>query len=114
MKTFSEAVEATMMRRKVAGSAENAQVMEEIRASMEPYHCLHAEIQGSQEAAAFAAGLIETSPDELDGDDLLILLVVAFSHGVMVGIEMEKAPLLVGRDPSDSPPDSTEAKEKSS
>lgn len=109
MKTFSEAVEATMMRRKVAGSPGDDQVVDEIRASMEPYESLHAEIQNSPEAAAFATGLLDTSPDELDGDDLFILLLVAFSHGVMVGIEMEKAPLLVGREPSDVPPDSTEA-----
>ena len=94
MKTFSEAVESTMMRRHRPGSNRD-KAMNDIQRGLEPYHGLHAEVQTSAEAAAFASGLIHTiSKDELDERDLAELVIVAFSHGVMVGIEMEKQPLL--------------------
>jgi hypothetical protein len=110
VKTFLEAIESTMMRRYAPGM-DRTQVMDEIKESLEPYNGLHVEIQLSNEAAAFAAGLAHQLADEVDEDEVMKLLIVAFSHGVMVGIEMEKQPLLVGRDLPPEADEPTEAKE---
>jgi hypothetical protein len=111
VKTFSEAVESTMMRRHRPGS-DRTKELAAIKESLEPYHGLHAEIQTSREAVAFATGLVSGLSDEVGEEELIELVIVAFSHGVMVGIEMEKQPLLVGRDLPPEADQPTEAKQK--
>ena len=111
MKTFSEACQATMMHRggQPVAESELPRVFEEIQRQIDPYIVIHEEIQNSPEAMAFAMGLIEA----LEDDDVkpVDYIRIAFSHGVMVGIEMEKQPFLVGREmpPEADPP--KEAKE---
>jgi hypothetical protein len=89
MKTFSEAVEFTMMRKgPPPGETEDARaIFDQIALGQESYAAIHEEIQQSEEATAFAVGLMESAED-METEDLIR---IAFSHGVMVGIEMEKA-----------------------
>jgi hypothetical protein len=88
MKTFSEACESTFMRTVKVGSANHKDTLEAIDTRIGPFISMVDEIQNAPETHAFAAVLKEMAVNE----DLTImeLLKIAFSHGVMVGVEMEK------------------------
>lgn len=109
MKTFSEACEATFMRTLPEGdNTPSGVAVEAIAVTMTPFHSMIEEIQESPEARGFADALFVASRTQ--GIPPHDLLCIAFSHGVMVGIEMEKAPLLVGREPPPEATQPTEAK----
>lgn len=106
MKTFSEACQATFLR-----SSSNplpASAQQDIDKTLDPYIDLVAEVQLSVEADELAEALLHHMVSEGRAGGVRDFLKIAFSHGVMVGIEMEKAPLLVGRS---DPPEATQPKE---
>lgn len=88
MKTFSEACESTFMRTVPIGSTEPTAVMAEIDGRLAPFISMVEEIQNAPETHALACSLLEL----MKGEDIHFgdLLKIAFSHGVMVGVEMEK------------------------
>jgi len=88
MKTFSEACESTFMRTVPVGSADHKSTMEAIDTRIGPFISMVDEIQNAPETHAFAAVLLEMA----SGEDLNMaeVIKIAFSHGVMVGVEMEK------------------------
>jgi hypothetical protein len=109
MKTFSEACEATFVRIRPSDvPVDEEQISASIAETVAPFESLVEEIQNSQEAVRFSYVLLRMGLDE----DVppVDLLRIAFSHGVMVGIEMEKEPLLVGRSDPHEATDPTEAK----
>ncbi len=105
LKTFEEALGDTMFRecKTPVGEGEAVlpghplyeQMEAELANTQGRYSNLLDEIQNHPETAEMIRGmakifdLLETTVHEM--------MIVAFSHGVMVGIEMEKEPLLVGR-----------------
>jgi hypothetical protein len=91
MKTFSEACESTFLR--IGRESEKAAAMIALDASIAPFAELLEEIQNSFEAEGLAVTLLRIGVDEKVVP--MDLLRIAFSHGVMVGIEMEKEPLVV-------------------
>ena len=105
MKTFKEALEATMFRETVwpvdAG--------EPIVPGHPLYDKLEAELADKQNGYSEILEEIQNHPETMKMIDAMKqlfeaeasvaeLMICAFSHGVMVGMEMEKQPLLVGRD----------------
>jgi hypothetical protein len=88
MKTFSEACESTFMRTVPVGSADHKSTMEAIDTRIGPFISMVDEIQNAPETHAFACVLLEMA----SGEDLNMaeVIKIAFSHGVMVGVEMEK------------------------
>jgi hypothetical protein len=88
MKTFSEACESTFMRTVPVGSANHKDTLEAIDTRIGPFISMVDEIQNSPETEAFAHVLMQMGLGEDIG--VVDLLKIAFSHGVMVGVEMEK------------------------
>jgi hypothetical protein len=89
MKTFQEAISSTMMA-KIPMDSEDSERDEAIRKleeSQERFNQTMEEIQTSEECHIFAMFLVEHLPDHIP---LLDKFKIAISHGVMVGIEMEK------------------------
>ena len=88
MKTFSEACESTFMRTVPVGSADHQETLKAIETHIGPFESMMDEIQDAPETHSFAALLKKIAVNE----DLTVmeLIKIAFSHGVMVGIEMEK------------------------
>jgi hypothetical protein len=88
MKTFSEACESTFMRTVPVGLADHKSTMEAIDTRIGPFISMVDEIQNAPETEAFAHVLLEMA----DREDLNVgeVIKIAFSHGVMVGVEMEK------------------------
>jgi hypothetical protein len=89
MKTFSEACESTFMRTvPEAGLTDHKSTMEAIDTRIGPFISMVDEIQNAPETEAFAQVLMQMqSGEEIE---IVDLLKIAFSHGVMVGVEMEK------------------------
>jgi hypothetical protein len=109
VKTFEEALRSTMMQVHPAVEAEAKRITAEIEAGQASFRSLLGDIQGNLETRMLASGLLTIAQhNEWSAAELVI---VAFSHGVMVGIEMEKQPLLVGRDLPPEAEKPTEAKE---
>jgi hypothetical protein len=86
MKTYTEALEATLMRKGEA--ADKASVLIALGATQELFAATVEEVQEAQETQMLAVALIQIGKEQ--GMSLADLVVLAFSHGVMVGIEMEK------------------------
>ena len=84
MKTYEEAV-ALVMARKVKDINE---MPTDIIEASERYQSLHEEIQSSFQAKMLAATLLALGEDQKV--EPIRLLCIAFSHGVAVGVEMEK------------------------
>jgi len=93
VKTFSEACQSTFMTIREAEPTreEESAVFENLNAQVERFEGMMRDIQHSQEATAFCCALIQAGGEEKMSP--LLMLKIAFSHGVMVGIEMEKAEL---------------------
>jgi hypothetical protein len=93
MKTFAEAVDHILLKRVREGDKIVASVadLEKYRDAVDRYQSLHEEIQRHELTATFVHKLIQIA-DEQDLSDSL-LLAVAFSHGVMVGCEMNRVEL---------------------
>lgn len=94
MKTFEEACENTFMavvrspRPQTVTEEQKAAAIAPIEAASDRYETVHHEVQSSFHAHALASSLMEqvesgSIPPE-------VAIIVAFSHGVMVGVEMEK------------------------
>lgn len=106
MKTFSEACQATFIAQ--AKTEDEALQLEEHFEQESPrWHQLHLDVQLSPEVDALIYGLNVANQA---GASIGTLIRAAFSHGVMVGIEMERAedPLPAEsvpgrRDPGSSP-----------
>ena len=98
MKTFDEAVNATLMCRASIDAPEDAlkEQLSEITAVQAKYHQTLEEIQSSPESINFAIFLMSHLPDEIP---MVMRLVIALSHGVMIGMEMEKPDPGEGRCP---------------
>lgn len=104
-KTFEEACTVMMhLADKKTSSAETQRISDELEQRMASHSALQEEIQHSKQAHALAFFLYKNSRDM--GLSSVQALVIAFSHGVMVGIEMEKQPLLVERSQHDAKPES--------
>lgn len=109
MKTFSEACEATLIRTvPMDVPVDEAKVVSEIKGRIEPFLATLKEVQHSPEAFSLAVALLHLANEQ--DIDPVVLICIAFAQGVMVGIEMEKAPLLVGRDTPHEVRKPTEAK----
>jgi hypothetical protein len=86
MKTYTEALEATLMR--TGNPGDKSAVMTALAGTQELYSATVEEVQEAEETQALAICLIRIGKEQ--GMSLAELVVLAFSHGVMVGIEMEK------------------------
>ncbi len=87
MRTFAEACEATIMQRFKLGQIPK-QAPDELQEAADRFASMHQEIQGSEEAAVLAMFLMDMGATM--GYPMQALLAVAFSHGVVVGMMMER------------------------
>lgn len=93
MKTFEEACEKTFVavirgpKSTPVSEAEKTAAMAPIESESERYASLHNEVQCSFYGRTLAGSLLEQVENGMPPE---VALVVAFSHGVMVGVEMEK------------------------
>lgn len=84
MKTFEEALAATFMRQ----VKNNEPPPKDLRDQAERYSDLHKQIQEAPEMVIIISGFLGMA--EETGVSIEGIIACAFSHGVMVGIEMEK------------------------
>jgi len=109
LKTFSEACEATFMRAVPISEPQDPKKIEaELEGQLDPFQEMLDDIQTSVEADALAYVLIGQGRQA--GWTPIEIIKIAFSHGVIVGVEMEKEPLLVGRSTPGEATPPTEAK----
>jgi hypothetical protein len=90
MKNFEEAVDHILLKRVREGDKIVADEtdLQTYRDAVDRYQSLHEEIQRHELTATFVHKLIQIAYEQDLSDSLL--LAVAFSHGVMVGQEMNK------------------------
>lgn len=89
MKTFEEACAAVMCRQVQNLPEDKAdEAAKEMSENMARYHSTMDEVKRSPQAIMFAAALLELG--DANGFRPENLFLIAFSHGVMVGMEMEK------------------------
>ena len=88
MKTFDEAV------RLIVTLERGDSVKVPTHEDPAKYDSMHEEIQNHPDVSIFCTGLLEYSIERLVKDSVIVtplgLLAIAFSHGVVVGMEMEK------------------------
>lgn len=85
MKTFSEACESTFMCTVPVDKEDPLKISAELDEQLDPFRATIEEIQNSDEAEILASALLQARRNPCD------LLKIAFSHGVMVGMQMEKS-----------------------
>ena len=85
MLIFSEACSRVMMRRV---ESEDPGLVADMEEAAEKFREMHTEIQNSFEAEVLARFLLEAGQE--NGWPLIAVICIALSHGVMLGIEMEK------------------------
>lgn len=85
MKTFEEALAATFIRQ----VNKNEPPPKDLRDQAERYADLHKQIQQAPEMVVIISGFLGMAQET--GCSVELMIACAFSHGVMVGIEMEKA-----------------------
>jgi hypothetical protein len=96
MKTFLEALNATMFRAVpdvpdgliLPGDSEYERVDREVSGIQDKYSDTLQEIQTDPETLRMINAMVDIFEDDASLEEMM---AVAFSHGVMVGIEMEKA-----------------------
>ena len=87
MKTFDEAVDKVLARKLPAGVSEEPSDMTD---ACSRYEAMHMEIRAHPVVNHWCANGLLDQFAGLKSVPLMSLLRIAFSHGVMVGIEMEK------------------------
>lgn len=89
MKTFSEACESTFMCTVPVDKEDPLKISAELDEQLDPFRATIEEIQNSDEAEMLASALLQLGKDARRNP--CDLLKIAFSHGVMVGMQMEKS-----------------------